>query len=341
MVQIDSGFAPATIPAEEVYEGTEVDPHVLALLPENCQIVWVNTRGASFWAVNYKIVVQPSGEEVEKSYFMKVFLHERGREMVEAEYESTKAWYEIVPANVANPIGWGELANKPGRYFLLLEFRDMADEMPPAADFVAVVAAGHQASMSPTGKFGFPLTTFAGNQANDNRWCDTWEEWFTRAMKSTMEIELQVQGPHPELKILNETILTRVIPRLLRPMETNGRKVKPALVHGDLWHGNVGVDNGTGVPVLYDCGSFYGHNEFDFSCWRAERYQTNRPHVDAYFRIAEKSEPMEDFEDRYALYAAKIGFATDFEERALDEFRRLAQKYPEGCEEHESVQAET
>ncbi|KAK6829697.1 hypothetical protein PG987_010281 [Apiospora arundinis] len=234
MVQIDSGFAPATIPAEEVYEGTEVDPHVLALLPEDCQIVWANTRGASFWAVNYKIVVQPSGEEVEKSYFMKVFLHERGREMVEAEYESTKAWQPSQRQQVVRHL----------------------------------------------------------------------EEWFTRAMKSTMEIELQVQGPHPELKILNEKILTRVIPRLLRPMETNGRKIKPALVHGDLWHGNVGVDNGTGVPVLYDCGSFYGHNEFDFSCWRAERYQTNRAHADAYFRIAEKSEPVADFEDRYALYAA-------------------------------------
>lgn len=205
--------------------------------------------------------MQPLGEEAEKAYFMKIFLHERGREMVEAEYESTKAWHDIVPDNVARPVGWGELINKPGRWFLLLEFRDMTDKMPPASEFVQVVARGHQESVSPTGQFGFHLATFAGNQANDNSWCDTWEEWFTRSMKSTMERELQIQGPHPELQALSEKILAKVIPRLLRPMETNGRKIKPSLVHGDLWHGNVGVDNGTGAPVIYDCGSFYGHNE--------------------------------------------------------------------------------
>ncbi|KAK7961735.1 uncharacterized protein PG986_002560 [Apiospora aurea] len=274
------------------------------VLPKDCQIVWVTTRGASFWAVNYKITVQSLGEETEQSYFMKVFLHNRGREMAEAEYESTKAWYNVVPDNVANPIGWGELASKPGRWFLLLEFRDMTDRMPLVSDFVTVVAAGHQAPVSPTGKFGFHLTTFAGDQANDNRWCDTWEEWFTRAMRNTMEAELRVHGPHPELQALSEKILTRVIPRLLRPMETHGRTIRPSLLHGDLWHGNVGVEHGTGAPIIYDCGSFFGHNEFDFSCWRAARYQTNRTHVEAYFRIADKTEPVEDFDDRNALYAA-------------------------------------
>ncbi|KAK7913977.1 fructosamine/ketosamine-3-kinase [Apiospora marii] len=327
MVQIGTDFESATIPEEWAYEGPDADPNVLALLPKGCRVVWVTTRGASFWAVNYKITVQAVGKDAEKVYFMKIFLHERGHEMVEAEYESTKAWHDIVPDNVAKPIGWGELADRPGRWFLLLEFRDMTDKMPPASEFVQVVARGHQASASPTGRFGFHLTTFAGNQANDNSWCDTWEEWFTRAMKCTMENEIQIQGPHPELQALSEKILTKVIPRLLRPMETNGRKIKPSLVHGDLWHGNVGVDNGTGVPVIYDCGSFYGHNEFDLSCWRAARYQTNRSHVEAYLRVAEKTEPADDFEDRFALYTA-----------ALDEFRKLVEKYSGGYEEYQRGQ---
>ncbi|KAK8850974.1 Fructosamine kinase-domain-containing protein [Apiospora arundinis] len=346
MVLIDAEFEPAKIPEEEAYEGTEVDPHVYALLPKDCKIVWVATHGASFWAVSYKITVQLSHEGPEKSYFMKVFMHERGSEMVEAEYESTKAWHDVVPANLAKPTGWGELANKPGRFFILLEFRDMADEMPSASEFVAVVATAHQKSVSPTGKFGFHVTTFAGDQPNDNRWCNTWEEWFTRAMKNTMENELRTQGSHQELEELSEKILTKVIPRLLRPMETDGRKIKPSLLHGDLWHGNVGIDNETDEPVLYDCGSFYGHNECDFSSWRAARYRTNRAHVKAYFRIAEITDPAEDFEDRYALYAARNDLAVStcwpankrMRTLALDEFRRLVEKYADGYEGYENAQ---
>ena len=181
--------------------------------------------------------------------------------MARGEFESTKAWYDIVPDNAAEPIGWGECADRPGIFFLLLEFRHIKDKMPSTGDFVRVVAKGHQGSKSPTGKFGFHVTTFAGDHASDNRWCDTWEEFFTRSMKYAMEREIQVQGPHPELEELEDKVLTKVIPRLIRPMETEGRKIKPCLVHGDLWHGNAGVDNLTGEPVLYDCGSLYGHNE--------------------------------------------------------------------------------
>jgi hypothetical protein len=41
----------------------------------------------------------------------------------------------------------------------------------------------------------------------------------------------------------------------------------------------------------------------DFSMWKASRYRTNRPHVRAYYKIAEMTEPAEDQEDRYTLYA--------------------------------------
>lgn len=181
--------------------------------------------------------------------------------MVRGEFEGTKAWYDITPLNVPEPIGWGECANRPGTFFLLVGFRDMQDEMPSAQDFVRVVAKGHQNSVSPTGKFGFHVTTFSGDLGYDNRWCDTWEEWFTRAMKTIMEEELRVQGPHPELEEVEQKILTKVIPRLLRPMETEGRSITPSLVHADLWHGNVGVDVQTEEPVLYDCGSLYAHHE--------------------------------------------------------------------------------
>ena len=138
-----------------------------------------------------------------------------------------------------------------------------------------------------------------------------------RIMRDTMEVERGVHGPHQELEELGKRVLTKVIPRLIRPMETEGWKLKPVLVHRDLWHGNVSVDNETKGPVLYDPCWFYGrlsvsdiscpvfassaitprvlmdwcHKPDGFSMWRAERYLTSPDHVCTYFKTAKKSEP--------------------------------------------------
>ena len=64
-----------------------------------------------------------------------------------------------------------------------------------------------------------------------------------------------------ELQTLFGQLISKVIPRLLRPLETGGRQIKPCLVHGDLYSGNVSVDAVTGGPILYDATCLYAHNE--------------------------------------------------------------------------------
>ncbi|KXJ87211.1 Fructosamine/Ketosamine-3-kinase [Microdochium bolleyi] len=273
------------------------------VLPSGCKVKHAASIGASFWAISHKITVTVQGGGGE-SYFLKLYMHERGQEMAQGEFESTKIWHQHAPENVPRPIGIGECANRPGRFFCLLEFRDMVAEMPVASDLVSIIAKVHECSLSPTGKFGFSIKTFAGDHPYVNGWCDTWEEYFTRLMVGTMERELLIQGPHEELELLSKQVIDKVIPRLLRPMETGGRNLKPSLVHGDLWHGNIQLDKESGKSVLYDCGSFYGHNEYDLGMWRAERYLTNKSHAQAYFHIAGISHPLEDVDDRNALYAA-------------------------------------
>ena len=117
--------------------------------------------------------------------------------------------------------------------------------------------------MSPNGKFGFHVTTYDGNQPSDNNWCDTWEAFFVRAMRQVVRNEIAVQGENDVLSELMEKLCTKVIPRLLRPLEIGGRKIRPRLVHGDLWHGNVGVDVVTNGPILFDSCALYAHKE----CW--------------------------------------------------------------------------
>lgn len=158
------------------------------------------------------------------------------------------------------PIGLGVLAKEPSKHFLVVEFKDMVEEMPAISDFVGVIAKLHKNSVSPTGEFGFDVPTSQSLQL-DNAWCKTWEEFFTRAFLGTVRLEQEVQGYDEELQRLAEQMCEKVIPRLLRPMESAGRALKPSLLHGDLWHGNVGVDAMTDEPILYDCCSFYGHHE--------------------------------------------------------------------------------
>ena len=76
-----------------------------------------------------------------------------------------------------------------------------------------------------------------------------------------LALEEEARGPSDELKQLSEPLLTKVIPRLLRPMESNGRRIEPVLIHGDLWFGNVSVRRDTQQPMMFDASAFWGHNE--------------------------------------------------------------------------------
>ena len=64
------------------------------------------------------------------------------------------------------------------------------------------------------------------------------------------------------LDALLPVLFDKVIPRLLRPLESHGRVVRPSLVHGDLWYGNTGIVNPTTEEgIIFDPSSFWAHNE--------------------------------------------------------------------------------
>lgn len=64
-----------------------------------------------------------------------------------------------------------------------------------------------------------------------------------------------------EIVELSNKLIKLVIPRLLRPLESEGRSVTPVLVHGDLWPGNVKHDTPTGRVIIFDSGACWGHDE--------------------------------------------------------------------------------
>lgn len=74
-------------------------------------------------------------------------------------------------------------------------------------------------------------------------------------------MEQESQGLNQELLDMSNKFINKVIPRLLRPLVTGGRSIKPCLIHGDLWYGNATRDGDSDMPIIFDAASFYAHNE--------------------------------------------------------------------------------
>ena len=71
----------------------------------------------------------------------------------------------------------------------------MVEELPEIEDFTLSVARLYKSTLSPNGKYGFPVTTYMGPLLQDNRWCDTWEEYFVHGMQRMLQLERNAQGP--------------------------------------------------------------------------------------------------------------------------------------------------
>lgn len=98
-----------------------------------------------------------------KSFFIKAIPGETGRNMVRSEFESAQAMQILQPHFVPRPVAWGTYESNPDTHFFLCEYREMVNEMPDPHKFGSLLAALHQDSQSPTGKFGFHLMTYSGN----------------------------------------------------------------------------------------------------------------------------------------------------------------------------------
>jgi protein-ribulosamine 3-kinase len=139
-----------------------------------------------------------------------------------------------------------------------------------------------------------------------------------------LKLELDAKGPDPEFDMLVPALFDKVIPRLLRPLESEGRSVKPSLVHGDLWFANSGIDVDTGESLIFDACCFYAHtecelhdnletlqltrlihmrlNEDEFGQWRPVCNRFGAEYLEAYHSYVRLSPPEEDYDGRLDLY---------------------------------------
>ena len=169
--------------------------------------------------------------------------------------------YRALPTIVPRPIAWGTYNTNSNVHFFLCEFVTMTNDVPEAKKLGEMLAILHKENVSPNGKYGFSVPTYQGTIPQRVNWQDTWEEFFHNLMERILKVEAESQGPNAELEELTDGMLTKVIPRLLRPLETGGRQIKPCLLHGDIWDENTSQNVSTSLPIIYDATCLYAHNE--------------------------------------------------------------------------------
>lgn len=227
--------------------------------------------------------------------------------MMHGEYSSIAALHQIMPTFVPKPYAWGSFERKkPETFFFLMDYLELASDLPDVAKFTTCVADIHRNSKSPTGKFGFHVPVCQGPVVQTTTWDSNWSSYFTKLITDLFHMDVRLNGEWLEYEQAFEALAFHVIPQLLEPLQAKGRILKPCLVHGDLWEENTGTDLITGAPVAFDAAAMYAHNEYEIGMWRREVVRFGRPYISKYLEMYPASEPVEQWDDRNRLYSIKF-----------------------------------
>ncbi len=227
-----------------------------------------------------------------RQYRLRLHPGRLGHDMLRGEYDSLVAIdkYTYTSKYVPRPMQWGTLSQDRDLHFLLTHHHESGSQILSTERFVFTLAQFHLRSAYDSETFGFHITTYHGQIAQINRLRSKWEEYFAVNFQHILEIEKDIQGPHtPEMHALSNAVLQKVIPRLLRPMETGGRSIRPTLLHGDLTPANVSTSLCTRLPIVSSPCSFYGHNEYDLQAFVTGGFGSEA--LEMYHRLVPISEP--------------------------------------------------
>jgi fructosamine-3-kinase len=280
-----------------------LDPSIIAEFPEGTKFLSAANNGTAGWTPSARLNIElPDGTQ--RKYFLKYEAGDRGRLAMEAEHNAMVELYQTMPTFVPKPHTWGKYREiHVNTYFFLSQFVEMSDRVPDPNQLCSKLAQLHRNSVSPTGQFGFHITTYQGRSPQATAWESSWTTFFTKLLKFAIDLDFKTNGPWEELDILEKRVISQVIPRLIGNLERDGRSVKPCLIHGNLWEGNTGTEYETGDIYIYDAASFYAHNEFEIGDWRCNYNKIhNKVYTRTYLRHYGPSEPKEEWDDRNRMY---------------------------------------
>jgi len=186
-------------------------------------------------------------------FFCKVNQNEFAHEMFMAEKMGLEAINRTKTIKAPEVLHCGQ--HKSSSY-LLLEF--IESKNPTAEEFQAF---GHQLAdlhtFSVGSSFGLKQDNYIGSLAQSNKNHSDWALFYVH------------ERLLPQLKMSKAKALlsSSEIPsglKLVKSCRQYFPKVKPALLHGDLWSGNYLIST-QGIPYLIDPALYFGHHEVDLA----------------------------------------------------------------------------
>ena len=117
-------------------------------------------------------------------------------------------------------------------------FLDLITKQPASPTKLAAgLVTLHKKSVSPTGKFGFHMVTCHAKiaQAVDTGE-DSWCALYSRHLAHVMDLARPILQ-WPEFDVVCKLTLAKAVPRLLLPLQSEGRVLKSCLYRGDCWDG--------------------------------------------------------------------------------------------------------
>ena len=220
-----------------------------------------------------------------QQFFAKFMGDSRGLDMLKAEAEGLKAIKKSQALKVPNVIG---CASVDSGGCLLLEYIPTGPGTEGSCEALGRgVAQMHQQTAE---QFGWHRSNYIGSLPQENTPHISWADFYTHCRlmpQYTLALNKGLLAPE---EVPDARLMTSQISRLMP-------KVKPALLHGDLWSGNYLIST-DGSPYLIDPSVHFGHGEVDlamsllFGGFPSHFY-------DAYFEVTPK---LDGFEARVALY---------------------------------------
>jgi fructosamine-3-kinase len=196
---------------------------------------------------------------------------------------------------------YGELrGNGQNGSFIVMEYLNIKGPVDQA-ELGKQLALMHLAEPSDAnalaGKFGFSVDNTIGGTPQPNSWCDDWIEFY-RERRIRHQIKLAGDA---NLSRLGDTLCSKMH-KLFDGIEG---EIKPSVLHGDLWSGNItaaadGGGSGSTKACIFDPATYYGHHEAEFGMSWCAGFSGS--FWTAYNAVIPKAKGWDERHDLYTLY---------------------------------------
>ena len=223
--------------------------------------------GDVFGRVKLSSVQQVAGGDIHNSFLVNYYGHHDQKhsvfckvnslslkDVLHSEFQSLGFFATQRGLNYPEPIDF--ICDE--KYAYLIMSAHLIVSLEPGNCYLAGAALAQQHKIN-NQKFGWHVDNFIGLSPQQNNFCSDWPEFFTSRRIS------------PQVKAAAANDINPILLSKLRASHSYlelvlaERNIQPALLHGDLWSGNLGFDCQQNRAIFYDPAPYFGDPEVDIA----------------------------------------------------------------------------